>query len=119
MPHQLGGHLSRKAPPRRFVVLDRDGTSNVERHYLTDPVQLEILSGAAEGLRRIQAVGLGMIVITNQSGIGRGLLDWACSISFINDWMSSWRRKGCTSMVAMSVLIDWRRTVRVESRRPA
>jgi D-glycero-D-manno-heptose 1,7-bisphosphate phosphatase len=76
MPHQLGGHPSLKASPRRFVVLDRDGTINVERHYLTDPAQLELLPGAAEGLRQMQAMGLGLIVITNQSGIGRGLLSW-------------------------------------------
>jgi D-glycero-D-manno-heptose 1,7-bisphosphate phosphatase len=54
------------------VVLDRDGTINVERNYLADPDEVELLDGAAEGLRRLQALGLELIVVTNQSGVGRG-----------------------------------------------
>ncbi len=62
---------------RRFVVLDRDGTLIVERNYLSDPDQVELITGAAAGLRRLQALGLGLIIVTNQSGIGRGLFDRA------------------------------------------
>jgi len=54
------------------VVLDRDGTINVERHYLADPAQVELVDGAAEGLRHMRELGLELIVITNQSGVGRG-----------------------------------------------
>jgi D-glycero-D-manno-heptose 1,7-bisphosphate phosphatase len=57
---------------RRVVVLDRDGTINVERHYLADPDQVELLDGAAEGLRHLRSLGLDLIVVTNQSGVGRG-----------------------------------------------
>jgi D-glycero-D-manno-heptose 1,7-bisphosphate phosphatase len=60
---------------RRFVVLDRDGTIIAERHYLSDPAQVELLPGAAEGLRRMAALGLGLIVVTNQSGVARGYFD--------------------------------------------
>jgi D-glycero-D-manno-heptose 1,7-bisphosphate phosphatase len=60
---------------RRFVLLDRDGTINVERNYLATPAGVELLPGAAEGLRAMRALGLGLVVITNQSGIGRGLFD--------------------------------------------
>lgn len=60
---------------KRFVVLDRDGTINVEREYLSDPDQVELLPGAAEGLRRFQALGLGLVVVTNQAGVGRGYFD--------------------------------------------
>jgi len=60
---------------RRFVVLDRDGTMIAERHYLSDPEQVELLPGAAEGLRRMVALRLGLIVVTNQSGIARGYFD--------------------------------------------
>jgi D-glycero-D-manno-heptose 1,7-bisphosphate phosphatase len=60
---------------RRFVALDRDGTLIVERHYPSDPEQVELIPGAAEGLRRLRALGLGVIVVTNQSGIERGYLD--------------------------------------------
>src|SRR5262245_39345312 len=59
-------------PPRRFVLLDRDGTINAERHYLSDPGQLELLPGVAAGLAEMQRLGLGLVVVTNQSGIARG-----------------------------------------------
>jgi D-glycero-D-manno-heptose 1,7-bisphosphate phosphatase len=57
---------------RGVVVLDRDGTINVERHYLADPAQVELLAGAAEGLRHLRDLGMELIVVTNQSGVGRG-----------------------------------------------
>jgi D-glycero-D-manno-heptose 1,7-bisphosphate phosphatase len=60
---------------RRFVALDRDGTVIVERHYLSDPDQVELLAGAASGLRRMRDLGLGLVLVTNQSAIGRGLFD--------------------------------------------
>ena len=62
---------------RRFALLDRDGTIIVERNYLSDPVQVELLSGAASGLNRLREIGLGLVVITNQSAIGRGYIDEA------------------------------------------
>ncbi len=62
---------------RRFVLLDRDGTLIVEKHYLSDPDQVELIAGAAEGLRRLAARGLGLVLVTNQSGIGRGFFDAA------------------------------------------
>lgn len=55
------------------VLLDRDGTIIVDRHYLSDPDQVELLPGAAEGLLRLRRAGCKLAVITNQSGIGRGL----------------------------------------------
>ena len=62
-------------PQRRFVLLDRDGTINVERRYLSDPDQVELLTGALTGLVRMNALGLGLAVVTNQSGVSRGLFD--------------------------------------------
>ena len=63
--------------PRRFVLLDRDGTLIVEKNYLSDPDQVELIPGAAAGLRRLAGCGLGLVVLTNQSGIGRGFFDEA------------------------------------------
>jgi D-glycero-D-manno-heptose 1,7-bisphosphate phosphatase len=62
---------------KRFVVLDRDGTINVERHYLSDPDQVELIPGAVSGLNRMKKMGLGLVVITNQSGVGRGYFNAA------------------------------------------
>jgi D-glycero-D-manno-heptose 1,7-bisphosphate phosphatase len=60
---------------KRFVLLDRDGTINVERHYLSDPEQVELLPNAARGLAEMARLGLGLAVVTNQSGLGRGYFD--------------------------------------------
>lgn len=59
---------------RRYVLLDRDGTINIDRDYLADPDLVELMPGAAEGLRRLASRGLGLVVITNQSGVARGLI---------------------------------------------
>ena len=56
----------------RAVFLDRDGTLNVERHYLHDPDQLEIIPGIGPALRRLMDAGYRLFIVTNQSGIGRG-----------------------------------------------
>jgi len=58
--------------PRHFVLLDRDGTIIVERNYLSDYRLVELLPGAAKGLQLMGEMGLGRLIITNQSGIGRG-----------------------------------------------
>jgi len=55
------------------VLLDRDGTIVVDRDYLADPAALEFLPGAAEALRRLHAGGYRLVIISNQSGVGRGL----------------------------------------------
>jgi D-glycero-D-manno-heptose 1,7-bisphosphate phosphatase len=57
--------------------LDRDGTLIAERNYLARVEDVELLPNAAQGLRLLQQAGLGMAVLTNQSGVGRGYFDWA------------------------------------------
>jgi D-glycero-D-manno-heptose 1,7-bisphosphate phosphatase len=59
--------------PRRAVFLDRDGTLVVERGYLSHPDDLELLPGVGESLRQLGAAGYARIVVSNQSGVGRGL----------------------------------------------
>ena len=56
----------------RYVLLDRDGTIIRERHYLSDPDLVDLLPGAAAGMRLLQEAGLRLVVVTNQSGVGRG-----------------------------------------------
>src|SRR5512142_813540 len=58
---------------RRFVVLDRDGTIIRESSYLADPGRIELIPGAPGALRGHMDMRLGLAVITNQSGVGRGL----------------------------------------------
>lgn len=57
----------------RFILLDRDGTIIVDKHYLHDPEEVELLPGALSGLKKMQAMGFGLAILTNQSGVGRGM----------------------------------------------
>jgi D-glycero-D-manno-heptose 1,7-bisphosphate phosphatase len=59
---------------RRAVFFDRDGTLIQDRHYLADPGGVELLPGAAAAIERIKDAGWLAVLITNQSGIGRGIL---------------------------------------------
>lgn len=58
----------------RAAFLDRDGTLIVDREYLRDPDEVELLPGAAAAIRLLAANGIPSIVCTNQSGIARGLI---------------------------------------------
>lgn len=57
---------------RRAVFLDRDGTLVHPYHYPSRPEHLRLYEGIAEPLRALQAAGLALVVVTNQSGIARG-----------------------------------------------
>lgn len=61
--------------PVTTVFLDRDGTINREKHYLSDPDELELLAGAAAGLRALKQFGCRLVIVTNQSAIARGYFD--------------------------------------------
>jgi D-glycero-D-manno-heptose 1,7-bisphosphate phosphatase len=54
------------------VFLDRDGTLMEEVEYCRDPAHVRVLPGVAEGLRRLKEAGYRVVIVTNQSGIGRG-----------------------------------------------
>ena len=55
------------------VFLDRDGTVMEDAHYISSPEQVRLLPGAAAAVKRINDAGIPVIVVTNQSGIGRGI----------------------------------------------
>ena len=57
----------------KALFLDRDGTLILDKVYLADPAGVELIPGAADGLRRARALGYKLFLFTNQSGIGRGL----------------------------------------------
>jgi histidinol-phosphate phosphatase family protein len=57
------------------VLVDRDGTINIERDHITDPAQLELIPRSARALVRLRdELGMGIVVVTNQAHVGRGLL---------------------------------------------
>lgn len=54
------------------ILLDRDGTIIIDKHYLCDPNGVELIAGAGDALAAACAAGKKLFVVTNQSGLGRG-----------------------------------------------
>jgi histidinol-phosphate phosphatase family protein len=64
-----------KDTPRPAVFLDRDGVLNYNRRdYVKSPDELVMLAGSAEAVARLSVAGWPVFVISNQAGIGRGLM---------------------------------------------
>jgi D-glycero-D-manno-heptose 1,7-bisphosphate phosphatase len=64
-------------PGRRACFLDRDGTLVRELDWIVSPDQLELLPGAARAVARLNEAGWTVVLATNQSAVGRGLVDEA------------------------------------------
>ncbi len=60
-------------PAAGAVFVDRDGTLTEERFYMSDPDQVILLPGAATALSDLREAGFRLVIVTNQSGIARGL----------------------------------------------
>jgi len=65
---------SEKSLAERAVFFDRDGTLMEDVDYCNDPKQVFVYPGVREALARLKQHGYKNIIITNQSGIGRGLI---------------------------------------------
>lgn len=70
----------------KAIFLDRDGTINVEKHYLYKIEDFEFLPGAIAALKKLQDAGFLLIIITNQSGIARGYYSQEDFLK-LNKWM--------------------------------
>jgi histidinol-phosphate phosphatase family protein len=71
---------------RRAVFLDRDGTLGPDRHFLADPDEFEFFAGTPSALASLTAIGLDLVVVTNQSGVGRGYFSLA-TVHAVHDHM--------------------------------
>lgn len=57
----------------KALFLDRDGTLILDKHYLADPAGVELIPGVPHALERARALGYQLFLLTNQSGVARGL----------------------------------------------
>ncbi len=64
----MGGDI-----PQPAVFLDRDGTLIEQQHYLSDPKKVVLIETVPKALSDLRSAGFKLIVVTNQSGIARGL----------------------------------------------
>jgi len=65
----IGSEMSNKA-----VFLDRDDTLIYDSGYINDPGQVRLIDGAAEALKDLKSMGYKLVVVSNQSGVARGIL---------------------------------------------
>jgi D-glycero-D-manno-heptose 1,7-bisphosphate phosphatase len=72
-----GTGAARGTSPRPALFLDRDGTIVEEVGHLHRPEDVRLIGGAADVIAAANTLGVPVIVVTNQSGIGRGLFGWA------------------------------------------
>lgn len=61
---------------RPALFLDRDGTLNVDTGFPRDPAEIELLDTMLPAIRAANAADVACVIVTNQSGIARGLLGW-------------------------------------------
>ena len=79
------------------VFLDRDGTLNPDPGYIRSPDQYELFPGVSEALAKLQQAGARLIVVTNQSGIARGLFSEA-DLHAVHDKLRSLLQAGGVSL---------------------
>ncbi|MFC4654185.1 MULTISPECIES: D-glycero-beta-D-manno-heptose 1,7-bisphosphate 7-phosphatase [Rheinheimera] len=74
------------AQTRKAAFLDRDGVINIDHGYVSSPQQFEFIDGVFATCRLLQQQGYLLIVVTNQSGIGRGYYTEQ-QFHQLTDWM--------------------------------
>jgi HAD superfamily hydrolase (TIGR01662 family) len=79
----VSGRRAERASRYDAVLLDRDGTLVVDVPYNGDPERVQPLPGVREGLERLRTAGLRLAVVSNQSGIARGLIT-AAQVEAVN-----------------------------------
>ena len=83
----------------KAVFLDRDGTINADTDYIYKIADFNFLPGVKDGLRLLSEAGFTLIVITNQSGIARGMYSEADYMR-LNEWMISDLKKAGIEIAA-------------------
>ena len=77
LTHTLCGLVEEAIFPNKAIFLDRDGTLIANRHYGSNPDEIELLDGVVEGLLQLREAGYRLVLVSNQSGVARGYFDEA------------------------------------------
>ncbi len=78
----------------KVIFLDRDGTINYDFGYVYQKEKLKFIEGTIEGLQKLMTYGYKFIIITNQSGIGRGYFTLEQYNDFTNYMLEELRKSG-------------------------
>jgi len=68
------------------IFLDRDGTINIDHGYVHEIDNFEFIDGVIDAMRELKAMGYALVLVTNQSGIARGLYNEA-QFEMLTEWM--------------------------------
>lgn len=94
----IRGKLQEYKKQNRAVFIDRDGTIIKDKHFLSDPDEVELIPGAVEGLKALQDQGFKLVIVSNQSGVARGYFD-ITSVEIVNAHL-------CELLAAQHLMID-------------
>ncbi len=72
--HTICGIVEREMYGQKTVMVDRDGTVAIDVPYCADPGQIRLFPGSAKAIKRLNDAGYKVLLVTNQSGIGRGVV---------------------------------------------
>ena len=94
IPGRTFGPADPGLPLRRpALLLDRDGTVNVDHGYVGSRARFTWIDGALEAVARATAAGWHVFIVTNQSGIARGFYDEP-AVAELHDWVADEMRRG-------------------------
>lgn len=100
------------------VFLDRDGTIIRDRDYLADPRGVELLPGAAGGLRALADAGFVLVVVSNQSGVARGFFPES-AVAAVNEALAAALARGAGVTIAGWYVCPHGPESRCDCRKPA
>lgn len=90
----------------RFLLLDRDGVLNENRpDYVKSLEEVSFYQDALEALKYLHSKDIGVILISNQSGINRGLITWSDSGECMKESSGGWRSTAEALRQPFTVLI--------------
>lgn len=81
------------------LFLDRDGVIVEETNYLHRPEDVQMIAGVPEAIASINRLGVPVVLVTNQAGIGRGYYDWA--------EFDAVQRLICSELEKFGARLDW------------